>query len=180
MRIALFGLLIACGLLGSANAAPLTIGAPAPDFNVRTFDGKELTLADFRGQVLIINFWATWCGPCKEELPLLNQYYQAATAKGYGLRIVAVTTEDSLPIEQLKPLAERVSFDMARNFRGDYRAFQAVPTNFVIDRAGILRYAQAGAFDADSLDEVLRPLLRQRGPTTPDRVPAPENAALQR
>jgi cytochrome c biogenesis protein CcmG/thiol:disulfide interchange protein DsbE len=179
MKRALFGLLIACGLLGAAKAGPLTVGAPAPDFSVRTFDGKELTLADFRGQVLIINFWATWCGPCKEELPLLDAYYRAAIAKGYRLRIVAVTTEDSLPIEQLKPLAERVSFDMARNFRGDYRAFQAVPTNYVIDRAGILRYAQAGEFNTDSLDEILAPLLRHRGPAAPEIMVTPEQAALR-
>ncbi len=177
MRIALFGILIACGLLGTANAAQLTINAPAPDFSVRTFDGKELTLADFKGQVLIINFWATWCGPCKEELPLLDTYYRAATERGYGLRIVAVTTEDSLPIQTLKPLAAKVSFDMARNFHGSYKDLGALPTNFVIDRAGILRYAKAGAFDLDRLNDVLIPLLQQKTPAEPNV--APERASFR-
>ena len=177
MKATLFGLLVACGLAGQASAEPLTIGAPAPNFSVRTFDGKELTLADFRGQVLIINFWATWCGPCKEELPLLDSYYRAANQRGYGLRIVAVTTEDSLPIETLKPLAAKVSFDMARNFHGGYKDFGALPTNFVIDRTGVLRYAKAGAFDLDRLNDVIIPLLQQPAPAAPSAKP--ESASLR-
>jgi thiol-disulfide isomerase/thioredoxin len=168
-----------CGLLCvlSPGAAALTLNAPAPNFSVRTFDGKVLTLADFRGQVLIINFWATWCGPCKEELPLLNAYYKAASQHGYGLRVLAVTTEDSLPIETLKPLAAMVSFDMARHFQGEYRASNQVPMNFVIDRAGILRYAQAGAFTLDSLNGLLGPMLQQPAPA--NALPAPEHTALR-
>ena len=164
-------LALICGIatVTGAQAETLTINAPAPDFTTRTFDGKDLTLADFRGQVLIINLWATWCGPCKEELPLLNSYYLAAAARRYGLKIVAVTTEDSLPIKELKPLAAKVAFDMARNFHGDYRTLHAVPTNFVIDRSGILRYAKAGAFTLESLNAVVIPLLQETGPgNSPD------------
>jgi thiol-disulfide isomerase/thioredoxin len=158
-----------------ARADGLVINGPAPDFSARTFDGRDVSLADYRGQVVIINFWATWCGPCKAELPLLNGYYQLADKSGYGLKILAVTTEDSLPMETLRPLAAKVSFDMARYFRGPYRALKAVPTNYIIDRNGILRYAKAAAFDLDSLNGVLIPLLQQ---PKPDETPAGPTKAV--
>jgi cytochrome c biogenesis protein CcmG/thiol:disulfide interchange protein DsbE len=163
-------LLVACAM-PSAQAQELAINKPAPDFRARTFDGKDVTLADFRGQVLIINFWATWCGPCKEELPLLNSFYDAANQNNYGLKILAITTEDSLPMETLKPLAAKVSFDMARQYHGPYSVLKGVPTNYVIDRNGILRYAKADAFDLDSLNAVIIPLLRQPMPADTETGP---------
>lgn len=89
---------------------------------------------------------------------MLDAYYRIQ--RQYGLEVVAVTTEDSVPLYRLKPLAAMVSFMMARRFRGDYGEVSAVPMNFVIDRSGILRYAKAGAFDLDSLNETLVPLLQ--------------------
>ncbi len=139
-------------------AKPPVVGAPAPAFKVTSFDGRELSLADLRGKVVVLNFWATWCVPCRKELPLLDAYYRVQ--QQHGLEIVAVTTEDSVPLYRLKPLAAMVSFAMARKFHGGYGEVSAVPMNFVIDRSGILRYAKAGSFDLDSLNETLVPLLK--------------------
>jgi cytochrome c biogenesis protein CcmG/thiol:disulfide interchange protein DsbE len=161
----------------TARADGLVINGPAPDFRARTFDGRDVTLADFKGQVLIINFWATWCGPCKEELPLLDSYYTAATKRNYGLKILAITTEDSLPMETLRPLAAKVSFDMARHYHGPYGVLKGVPTNYIIDRNGILRYAKADAFNLDSLNEVLVPFLQQ--PMPADTGAGPTKASLR-
>jgi thiol-disulfide isomerase/thioredoxin len=136
------------------------VGEPAPDFEVTTFDGRKLRLADFEDQVLVINFWATWCNPCKKELPLLDTYF--AIQEPHGLRVVAVTTEDSAPLSSLKPLAAAVHFPMARSMRGPYHVMTGVPTNYIIDRRGILRYAKAGAFDLDALNGILVPLLREQ------------------
>jgi cytochrome c biogenesis protein CcmG/thiol:disulfide interchange protein DsbE len=151
-------LLLFVPLLGLANE-PI-VGQPAPDFSVTSFGGTQLSLADFAGQVLVINFWATWCTPCKKELPLLDSYF--AIQQAHGLRIVAVTTEDSAPLKSLKPLAALVRFPMARLMRGPYRVMTGVPTNYVIDRRGIVRYARAGAFDLNALNEILVPLLREQ------------------
>jgi len=159
-----------------AYAQDLVINGPAPNFRARTFDGRMVSMADYKGQVLIINFWATWCGPCKKELPFLEGYYRAAQDKNYGLKILAVTKEDSIPIDRLKPLAAQVHFDMARNFQGPYSVLNGLPTNYVIDRNGILRYAKADAFDLDSLNAVLTPLLQQ--PMPADAAPGPTKASF--
>jgi cytochrome c biogenesis protein CcmG/thiol:disulfide interchange protein DsbE len=171
--VCFIALLVACAMpaVTGAQADGLVINEPAPDFRARTFDGRDVTLADYKGQVLIINFWATWCGPCKEELPLLNSYYTATAQRNYGLKILAITTEDSLPIDTLRPLAHKVSFDMARHYHGPYGVLKAVPTNYVIDRNGILRYAKADAFDIDSLNAVLIPLLQQPAPADTETGP---------
>jgi cytochrome c biogenesis protein CcmG/thiol:disulfide interchange protein DsbE len=157
-RIA-FGLacLAATSIVIAGSQGPV-VDAPAPDFHVVTFDGKPLCLSDFKGQVLILNFWATWCTPCKRELPLLNTYYRLQEKA--GLRVVAITTEDSLPLSKLRPLAANLTIPMARSFRGKYGPQKAVPTNYIIDRDGILRYAQAGELTLDALNEILVPMLR--------------------
>ena len=165
-RLAMVVIIVAGALPALAAPPGPVLGMAAPDFHVRTFDGTTLSLSDFRGQVLVLNFWATWCEPCRTELPLLNSYYRLR--KEAGLRVLAVTTEDSLPLSDLKPLAAHLAIPMAREFRGDYGPPKAVPTNYIIDRDGILRYAKAGAFSLDDLNAILIPLLK-----------APDSAELE-
>ena len=142
----------------NAEARPPKIDEPAPDFHLTTFDRAKISLADLKGQVVVLNFWATWCVPCKSELPLLDVYARRAGAN--GLRILAIATEDSVSAYQLKPLASSLSFPLVRGFHGSYAPIgRAVPTNYVIDRDGVVRYAKAGAFTLDDLDALLPPLL---------------------
>jgi len=165
-------------LLGASPAAinHPAIDRPAPDFQVTTADGKKLALADFKGQVLVLNFWATWCGPCKQELPLLDAYYRAR--QDVGLRVLAITTEDSLPLSRLKKVGEVLAIPMVRKFKGDYGPLNAVPTSYIIDRRGILRYAKAAVFTLDDLNEILIPMLRE--PATADAEPAASGQKLSK
>jgi cytochrome c biogenesis protein CcmG/thiol:disulfide interchange protein DsbE len=138
------------------------VGKPAPNFQVTTFDGTKVALSDLKGQVVLLNFWATWCGPCKRELPLLDAFYRLRSQ--YGLKMFAVATEDSLTPFQLIPVQKVVSFPMVRKFKGDYGKIKALPTNIIIDRAGIVRYAKAAMFDLDSINAELAPLLQEPMP----------------
>ena len=172
-RLACTALLLAA--VGTARAAPPAVGEQAPDFEATTFDDKTVTLADFKGQVLVVNFWATWCEPCKKEMPLLDAYYRLQQA--HGLRVVAVTTEDSIPVVNLKPLARLVSFPMLRKYKGRYAVLGGVPTNYIIDRAGVVRYAKSGAFDLDALNRLLIPLLREPAPELAQSAAPPSDGS---
>lgn len=146
-----------------AQARRPKVGEPAPAFILTLVNGQKVSLADLRGQVIVLNFWATWCGPCRRELPLLDGYYRQT--RKYGLRVFAVATEDSLPESALHKLFDLLAVEPVHRVSGPYRDSGALPTNFVIDRAGVVRYAEAGAFTLDALNEILIPLLKAQAPS---------------
>jgi peroxiredoxin len=162
-RLSSLGIALALLLLSpAAQARNPRVGQPAPDFTLTLVNGQKVTLADLRGEVVVINFWATWCVPCRQELPTLDAYY--LLQKRFGLRVFAATTEDSVSERQLRPFFSRLTIDAVHRVSGPYRPLGGVPTNFVIDRAGVVRYAAAGAFNLDKLNEILVPLLREPRP----------------
>jgi thiol-disulfide isomerase/thioredoxin len=160
---------VALAVSAPANAHDPKVGDVAPDAELRLVNGQTVHLSDLRGQVVVLNFWATWCGPCKAELPTLDTYYRIQRV--HGLRVFAATTEDSLPESALHKLFGLMAIDPVHHLRGPYHPLEGVPTNYVIDRKGVIRYARAGAFDLDSLNDVLVPLLREPAPE-----PAPQTA----
>jgi cytochrome c biogenesis protein CcmG/thiol:disulfide interchange protein DsbE len=147
---------------GQAWAKAPKVGEVAPDFEAELLDGSKVTLADYRGQVLVINLWATWCAPCRNELPLLDAYYKHQRV--HGLKMIAVTTQNSAPISKIKPVFKILELPAARRLKGPYKTHGPVPMNFVIDRAGVVRYAKVGAFDLDTLNNLLVPLLKEPAP----------------
>lgn len=154
---------LSIALTGSVAPAHVRPGQPAPKFTVNTFDKQKISSDQLKGQVVIVNLWATWCGPCKQELPELDSYYRKHAKD--GLRIFAVTTEDSIPDYQLKPLSRALAFPLAHRVSGSaFETLEGVPTNYVIDRNGVVRYAKAAAFNAETLDAVVGPLLAEPGP----------------
>ena len=142
------------------GAGMLMVGKPMPDVELTLVDGQTVRLADLKGEVIVLNYWATWCVPCRTELPLLDAYHRKLREK--GLRVFAITTESSLPLYRLKPLFAAMTIPSVRRVRGVSNDVRAVPTNFVIDRAGIVRHTKAGAFDLDELNAKLIPLLNER------------------
>src|SRR5437763_17013654 len=145
-----------------AHAASLKVGKPAPNFDLQLVDGTHVHLSELRGQVVVLNFWATWCVPCRTELPMLDGYYRIM--QSHGLKVFAVTTEDSLQPYQLRHVFAAMAISPVRRLSGPYHSLDGVPTNYVIDRAGRIRYAAAGAFRLDDLNRVLIPLLNEPAP----------------
>ena len=145
-----------------AAAGRIVVGQPAPDTELTLLDGSKVALSSLRGQVVLLNFWATWCVPCRVELPLLDQYYRRT--EKHGLRVFAITTEGSVPAYRMKPLFAALAITPAKRVKGEYANVRAVPTNYIIDRAGIVRYAAASAFDLDDLNRLLIPLLKEAPP----------------
>jgi cytochrome c biogenesis protein CcmG, thiol:disulfide interchange protein DsbE len=158
-------------LAGNALAAP-KVGQSAPDFTVTTFGGRTVKLADLKGDVIILNFWATWCAPCRQELPLLEAYFRIYSK--YGFQVLAVATEDSVPESKLRPISQKLTIPFIKHLKGPYRDVGAVPTNYVIDRSGKIVYAKAAAFDLDSLNALIIPLLREPIAEPPASAPATE------
>jgi len=152
----------AAALLLTAAKAP-KVGEMAPDFELTLMDGSKVTRDQLRGQVVVLNFWATWCVPCREELPLLDSYYDVQ--KKAGLKVFAIATEDSLPLFQMKKLFAVMRMPSARKIKGPYDPLGGVPTNYIIDRSGRIRYAKAAAFTLNGLNQTLVPLLREAAPT---------------
>jgi len=160
------GMLIAAAMGSASPAAAATprivVGEPAPEAEMTLLDGSKVALSSLRGQVVVLNFWATWCVPCRVELPLLDGYYRRV--EKHGLRVFAVTTEDSVPLHRLKPVFATLALTPVKRVKGVYAGIKAVPTNYVIDRAGIVRYAAAASLELDDLNRILIPLLREPPP----------------
>lgn len=151
-------------LFPSLAEAKANIGKPAPKFSLTTFDRRKVTSAELAGKVIVLNYWAVWCGPCKQELPEIDRYVRKKG--GDDLKVFAVTVDDTVSDSQLKPLAGVLSFPLVTRISGSgYGAIGgAIPSNYVIDRSGILRYAQANAFSYQAFDNLITPLLAEKAP----------------
>lgn len=164
-RLVLAALLL---IAPAAHAAKAKVDEPAPDFRVTTLTKEKIDLASLKGKVVVINRWATWCGPCREEF-LLFEKYMPFRAK-YGFTVIAIETGGADGNSAMKKLAQLVHFPVALDDQSHANAYpiinDAVPSNYVIDRAGVVRYAKAGAFELDELERIVVPLLNQ--PPPPD------------
>jgi len=161
-RAALAGLL----LLGSTwtAAAPLAPQALAPDFTLRTLDGKNLRLGEQRGRVVLVNFWATWCGPCRQEMPHLNKLYDKYRSSGFMLLGVNVDEDTRNAVAVADKLGVRfpVLPDADKRVSQKYD-LRAMPSTVLIDRNGRVRYVHRGYRDGyeDTYEKQIRELLKE-------------------
>lgn len=161
--------LLALLLLAVSTALPAAspmIGRTADDFALKGMDGANHRLSELRGQVVMVNFWATWCGPCREEMPPMNALYQRY--KSLGFTVLGVNIDDAQA--GAKKMAKKLGvsypilFDTDKKVSKQYKV-SGMPTTVIIDRNGKVRHVHFGYKKGymDNYQKEVRSLLAERG-----------------
>jgi peroxiredoxin len=155
-------LLLACAV-GNAAAA-VQLSAVAPDFTLRSVAGTNVRLQEQRGQVVLVNFWATWCGPCRQEMPHLNRLYDKYRSSGFVLLGVNIDDDPRAATDLAGKLGVRfpVLLDTDKKVSRVYD-MSAMPATLLIDRDGRIRHIHRGYRDGveRTYEEQVRSLLRE-------------------
>lgn len=139
-------------------------GQMAPDFVLKSSSGENLRLSEYRGDVVMINFWATWCGPCRQEMPLLDELYARYQPVGFNLLGVNIDDDSQRAMRMVDELGIRfpVLFDERKEVSELYNV-EAMPATILVDREGNVRYVHHGykpGYEDRYLDQI-RSLLRE-------------------
>jgi peroxiredoxin len=166
MLLAAQALAAALALVAASSlpAASVTAGAPAAAFQLPAAVGGPVSLADLKGQVVLINFWASWCGPCRQEMPILEQLYRKYKPAGFTLLGVNVEPKSGDAITFLKatPVSFPILFDTQSKVSTLYEV-SGMPSTVIVDRKGNVRYVHHGYKPGDEseyLDQI-RSLMRE-------------------
>ena len=155
-------LALGAAIVAGPALADSDIGKPARDFTITTLDRQKVRLSDLKGKVIVVNRWATWCTPCKAEMAALETFMRLHPDT--DLKIYAVTVELEYSASKLKPLQAILHYPIATSVSHAYQIKGGVPTSYIIDRVGILRFAAAGALDEAGFEALVNPLLAQAAP----------------
>ncbi|MFW2373407.1 MAG: TlpA family protein disulfide reductase [Gammaproteobacteria bacterium] len=127
------------------EAHAVGVNQAAPDFTLKSYSGKNLKLSEYRGQVVLLNFWASWCGPCRQEMPLLEKTHKKY--KKLGFTVMGVNVEENnnkaKGIVKKNKLTFPVLFDTQSKVSKLYQV-SAMPSTVIIDRSGKMRYFHKG------------------------------------
>jgi cytochrome c biogenesis protein CcmG, thiol:disulfide interchange protein DsbE len=169
-RIVIWFIVLAC-LAGlyffsrrqTPRTKPAASGNLAPDFTVTDLDGRKLTLSDFRGKVVLLNFWATWCAPCRSEIPHFVEMQNKYGPQGF--QVIGISMDDDA-----KPVREfyqeyKLNYPVAvgdDKLAERYGGVLGLPINFVIDREGRIYAKHLGATDVSVFDQQVQELMAKR------------------
>jgi peroxiredoxin len=145
----------------TSNQGLIRPGQPAPDFDLPALSGETLRLSDLKGQVVLVNLWATWCPPCKAEMPAINAFYRAHREAGFTA-LMANMQEDGETVRAFIE-ANGFSFPALLDGQGELMKLYGVrglPTTFIIDRNGRVQHIQTGAITQAELETIVTPLLK--------------------
>ncbi len=143
------------------STVPIKIRAPAPQLTLKDIQGVSRSLADYRGQVVLVNLWATWCPPCKEEMPTLQGFYDAHKEDGF----VIIAINDGDPKADVLKFVEDYALTfpvwLDPTYIATEKAFNTLnlPTSFVIDREGTIQLTWVGGISAQMLEKHVTPLI---------------------
>jgi peroxiredoxin len=166
-RIVLLGVLLIAmpGFFAASSLASSGLaGQAAPDFVLKSASGTNLRLSEYRGNVVMINFWATWCGPCRQEMPLLNDLYSRYGRVGFSLLGVNIDDDSRRAMDMAEELGVSfpVLFDERKEVSKLYQV-EAMPVTVLVDREGKVRHVHLGykpGYEEKYLTEI-RALLRE-------------------
>jgi peroxiredoxin len=167
IRFALLAVLLVAvpGFFAASSLASSGLaGQEAPDFALKSASGANLRLSEQRGNVVMINFWATWCGPCRQEMPLLDDLYVRYERAGFSLLGVNIDDDSSRAMEMAEELGVSfpVLFDEQKEVSKLYQV-EAMPVTVLVDREGTIRHVHLGykpGYEEKYLTEI-RSLLRE-------------------
>jgi peroxiredoxin len=167
LRLLGIGLIISLGLglvivygfgFAGAHKAPdqAQVGALAPDFELKNLKGETVRLSDYQGKPVLVNFWATWCAPCKLEMPNFQKYYAKYPGQFEILAIEFGEPQDTVSrfVRDMR-LTFPILSDPDAKVHALYR-FLGYPTSYVIDQKGVLRFQHVGLMDEAALDKYLK------------------------
>jgi len=145
----------------SNRTLPVPVEYEAPDLSLQDLAGEQRSLEDYRGQVVLVNLWATWCPPCKAEMPVLQEYYKDHAAQGF----VTIAISDGDPAPAVADFVQEYGLTFPVWLDPEYiatdKAFKTrnLPSSFVIDREGIIRLRWVGEIDRETLEAYVTPLI---------------------
>ena len=159
-------LLMAClvSLMCVSLAGAAAVKGPAPNFTLKSMNGKNLKLSEMTGNVVLINFWASWCGPCREEMPLLNALHKKYAPLGFT--VLGVNVEEQLDgargFLSNVPVDFPILLDNENKVSKQYKVV-AMPTTVVVDRDGNMRYLHEGYKPGDEkkYQKMVKKLVRE-------------------
>lgn len=147
--------------VGAVELVPAQVNFEAPDVQITDLAGNPVSFSDYRGQVILYNAWATWCPPCKEEMPTLQAYYDDYKDEGF----VIIAVEDGEPVDEVAAFVEEYGLTFPVWPDPTWQATIAfninnLPTSYVIDRDGRARLTWTGAITRAALEKYVTPLIR--------------------
>ncbi|HEY8569858.1 TlpA disulfide reductase family protein [Microbulbifer sp.] len=153
-----------CASAALLVGAPVSANAPAADFTLASLKNGNLKLSEQRGEVIMLNFWASWCGPCREEMPLLNDLhtrYESVGFKVWGVNVDA-NREDAQAMLNKIPVDFPILFDSESSVSKLF-GVEAMPSTVFIDRDGNVRYVHKGYRSGDEAEykKIIKELIRE-------------------
>ncbi len=141
---------------------------PAVDFSIPDLEGKLVKLSDYKGQIVMINFWATWCSPCREEIPHFVEFQKKYGPEGFTILGLTIDTIDP---EEVKEFAVEYKMNypilylgkQSKQVQKDYGNFRGIPTSFLIDRDGLIIRQVTGLMKKSFWDKEIRTALKEQG-----------------